>query len=235
LECLTGEEDEEDEEDEEEEEDEEHEEEDAFNLSSYADISNSRFSWCDTHSNLIVQLLAEWLDYMRRTHGLPVRVRVPDGSNPPMSTWYRPLPGLPEPVPRRHAGLTPPPPHSPGPAALRMREEGRLRRGNLREHREVRREVRDVEEDGAPSAEQTASRVSYMLVPYFLGKQEFTERACDRVVGLQIVVVEYLNEQNVLVTVLAARPRDYNPLTGKVDGAHAHRYYYLHPGQHDCR
>ena len=93
----------------------------------------------------------------------------------------------------------------------------------------------DVEQDGAPSEEQTRSRVSYMRVPYFLGKQEFTERACDRVVGLQIVGVEHLNEENVLVTVLAARPRDYNPLTGKVDGARTHRYYYLHPGRSDCR
>jgi len=93
----------------------------------------------------------------------------------------------------------------------------------------------DLEDDGAPSPQQTRSRVSYMRVPYFLGKQDFTERACDRVVGLQIVGVEHLNEQNVLVTVLAARPRDYNPLTGQVDGARTHRYYYLHPGRSDCR
>ncbi len=72
----------------------------------------------------------------------------------------------------------------------------------------------DLEQEGAPSAEQTRSRVSYMRVPYFLGPQDFNERACDRVVGLQIVGVEYLNEQNVLVTVLAAWPRDYDTRTG---------------------
>jgi hypothetical protein len=37
---------------------------------------------------------------------------------------------------------------------------------------------------------------------------------CDVVVGLQIVGVEYLNAENVLVTVLAGRPRDYDPLVG---------------------
>jgi len=93
----------------------------------------------------------------------------------------------------------------------------------------------DLEQEGAPSEEQTRSRASYMRVPYFLGPQDFNERACDRVVGLLIVGVEYLNEQNVLVTVLAARPRDYDARTGRVDGARAHRYYYLHPGRSDCR
>ena len=32
----------------------------------------------------------------------------------------------------------------------------------------------DLESNGAPSAEQTRSRVSYMRVPYFLGPQDFT-------------------------------------------------------------
>jgi hypothetical protein len=73
-----------------------------------------------------------------------------------------------------------------------------------------------------------------MRVPYFLGEDDFNERACDKVVGLQVVGVEYLNDYNVLVTVLAARPRDYNPHTGKVDGPRTHRYYYLHPGRNDC-
>ena len=93
----------------------------------------------------------------------------------------------------------------------------------------------DLESNGAPSAEQTRSRVSYMRVPYFLGKHDFTERACDKVVGLQIVGVEYLNEQNVLVTVLAARPKDYDARAGRIVGARTHRYYYLHPGRSDCR
>ncbi len=49
-----------------------------------------------------------------------------------------------------------------------------------------------------------------MRVPYFLAENDYKETACDKVVGLRIVGVEYLNEQNVLVTVLAARPKDYN-------------------------
>ena len=88
-----------------------------------SDDSSSSFAhdncWCDGHSNRIVQLLAEWLDCMKRAHGLRVRVRVPDGDNPPPSTWYRPLPGLPA-----------PPQGLPAPlelSALRARETGLLR------------------------------------------------------------------------------------------------------------
>jgi hypothetical protein len=46
------------------------------------------------------------------------------------------------------------------------------------------------------------------------------------VVGLQIVGVEFLNEQNVLATVLAARPRDYNPGTGRIEGLRTHLCVY---------
>ena len=92
----------------------------------------------------------------------------------------------------------------------------------------------DLEEEGSPSTEQIKSRISYMTVPYFLGKDDFSNKACDKVVGLQIVGVEFLNDQNVLVTVLAARPQDYNPSTGRIEGSRIHRYYYLHPGRNDC-
>jgi hypothetical protein len=38
----------------------------------------------------------------------------------------------------------------------------------------------------------------------------------------------------VLVTVLAGRPRDYNPLVGDLTGPRHYRYYFLHPQRHDC-
>jgi hypothetical protein len=99
----------------------------------------------------------------------------------------------------------------------------------------------DLEQNGAPTEEQQRSRVSYMSVPYFLSVSSFTgyttvQEACEQVVGLQIVGVEYLNEQNVLVTVLAAQPRHYNAREGRMEAGRprTHRYYYLHPGRHDC-
>ena len=74
-------------------------------------------SWCDTHSNRVVQLLAEWLTHMQRLHGLLVRVGLfvePEARRDGQAAIeWRPVPG---------------------PAALRAREEGRLRRlpGSLR-------------------------------------------------------------------------------------------------------
>jgi len=48
--------------------------------------------------------------------------------------------------------------------------------------------------------------------------------------------VHPFNEQNVLVTVLAAQPRHYNAREGRMEAGRprTHRYYYLHPGRHDC-
>ena len=76
----------------------------------------------------------------------------------------------------------------------------------------------DLEGAGSPSTEDIKSRVSYMRVPQFFGdffeSGESSSQAtkyCDIVLGLKIVGVEYLNPQNILITVLAARPRDYNP------------------------
>ena len=85
------------------------------------------------------------------------------------------------------------------------------------------------------------NRVSYMLVPDFFeptfafsGDQN--AGMCDAVVNLRVVNLEYLNEQNILVSVLAARPSDYNVDRGDVDehSPKTYRYYFLHPQRHDC-
>ena len=96
----------------------------------------------------------------------------------------------------------------------------------------------DLEGSGVPSEDEVKSRVSYMRVPEFFG-DFFAEEAtagtyCGVVVGLKIVGVEYVNAENVLLTVLAARPEDYDPYTGAVTGPRTYRYYFLHPSRHDC-
>jgi hypothetical protein len=94
----------------------------------------------------------------------------------------------------------------------------------------------DLEGAGAPSAAEVASRVSYMRVPDFFepSTADGGGALCDVIVGLQIVGVEYLNAENVLVTVLAGRPRDYDPQLGDLTGPRHYRYYFLHPQRHDC-
>lgn len=91
----------------------------------------------------------------------------------------------------------------------------------------------DVEVNGIPSTEDVRSRVSYMRVPDFFNPTE-NLISCSVVVGLKIVGLEYLNPQNILVTVLAGEPRHYNTAAGDLDGPRHYRYYYLHPGRHDC-
>jgi hypothetical protein len=96
----------------------------------------------------------------------------------------------------------------------------------------------DLEGAGSPSVSDIKSRVSYMRVPEFFGdfftNELLAKDYCGAVVGLKIVGVEYINAENVLVTVLAARPRDYNPHTGAVAGPRMYRHYFLHPSQHNC-
>ena len=96
----------------------------------------------------------------------------------------------------------------------------------------------DFELEGTPRTEETKSRVSYMLIPDFFepGQDLAGRTACNAIVGLRIVGVEYLNQQNILVTVLAGKPEDYDPELGDiVSGKTRHyRYYFLHPSRHDC-
>jgi hypothetical protein len=96
----------------------------------------------------------------------------------------------------------------------------------------------DLEAGGSPTAEQISSRVSFMRVPDFFGdlfqEESTANNYCSLIVGLKIVGIEYINAENVLVTVLAARPQDYDPLTGFVDGPRTYRYYFLNPTKHDC-
>ncbi len=96
----------------------------------------------------------------------------------------------------------------------------------------------DLEATGTPSAEQIESRVSFMRIPQFFGDFLHDETSamnyCGVVVGLKIVGVEYINAKNILVTVLVARPQDYDPLTGSVDGPRTYRHYFLHPSRQDC-
>lgn len=85
------------------------------------------------------------------------------------------------------------------------------------------------------------NRVSYMLIPdffepTFVYDDGLDSRVCDTVVNLRVVNIEFLNEQNILVSVLAARPRDYDAERGDVDehSPKTYRHYFLHPQRHNC-
>ena len=87
------------------------------------------------------------------------------------------------------------------------------------------------------SVEDDAPAFSYMIIPEWLDidVMSFDDRTCDKMFNFKIVGLEYLNEENVLVTTLYTTLRNYRP-GGKVcDGClHEYRYYFLNPNRHDC-
>ena len=79
---------------------------------------------------------------------------------------------------------------------------------------------------------QDQALTAYWTVPDWLGGTI----ECDRVVNLKIVDLEYLNPENILVTVLRAAVRDYDVTTGTVrpGSPYTYSFYFMHPNQHRC-
>ena len=84
----------------------------------------------------------------------------------------------------------------------------------------------------AENAQNTVNDVSFMAIPdWFDGENA----DCDKMVGMRITALEYVNEENILVTVLRTSPNNWdldtsNPIDlAKVE----YKYYYLHPTRHD--
>lgn len=94
------------------------------------------------------------------------------------------------------------------------------------------RTMREADMAGAASG---TSPVAYMLVPNWFEARE--ERpACDEVVALKVTAVEFLDANNILVTVLEARPQDWDVLMNDVCSTCPRRfkYYFINPNRHDC-
>jgi len=74
--------------------------------------------------------------------------------------------------------------------------------------------------------------VSFMVVPNWLDASE----DCDAMAGMRITALEYINEENILVTVLSTSKNNYNleTQTGYDPDKVKYEYYYLHPTRHDC-
>lgn len=83
------------------------------------------------------------------------------------------------------------------------------------------------------NAPPQASSVAYMRVPGFFNG---TDTDCDAVVNLKVVGVEYVNQHNVLVSVLAGKVRDFDTTIQDLvpEAARVYNYYWLNPNRHDC-
>jgi len=76
---------------------------------------------------------------------------------------------------------------------------------------------------------------SYMVVPDWVSFDDFSESMCDKQSNFKIVDLEYLNDNNILVTTLWATMRNYCLHGGVCAGCpYEYKRYFLNPGRHDC-
>jgi len=90
---------------------------------------------------------------------------------------------------------------------------------------------------GRPFSEEALA--SYMIIPdwFSCSSADFTERTqCSRMYNMKVVGLEYINADNLLLTVLAATPGDWDWRNeGVFEGRpFQYRFYFVHPNRHDC-
>jgi hypothetical protein len=81
----------------------------------------------------------------------------------------------------------------------------------------------------------TESRTSsYMVIPQFFKCSQANQ--CNSVVNMKVTGLEYLNEENLLLTVLATSAENWDWRANDVvaGGEFEYRYYFVHPNRHDC-
>jgi hypothetical protein len=81
----------------------------------------------------------------------------------------------------------------------------------------------------------TESRTtSYMVIPNFFKCSQSNQ--CNSVVNMKVTGLEYMNEENLLLTVLATSAENWDwEAKDVMPGAEfEYRYYFVHPNRHDC-
>ena len=81
----------------------------------------------------------------------------------------------------------------------------------------------------------TESRsTSYMVIPQFFKCSQANQ--CNNVANMKVTGLEYMNEENLLLTVLATSAEHWDWRTNDVTegGEFEYRYYFVHPNRHDC-
>jgi len=99
------------------------------------------------------------------------------------------------------------------------------------------RTMRHTDALGKPFTEEALA--SYMLIPdwFSCSHADFRhESQCQAMYNMKVTGLEYMNADNLLLTVLAARPSDWDWKTELVrDGRpFEYRFYFVHPNRHDC-
>jgi hypothetical protein len=99
------------------------------------------------------------------------------------------------------------------------------------------RTVRHTDSLGKAYTDETLS--AYMLIPDWFSctKADFREQSqCSRFYNMKVTGLEYMNSENLLLTVLAAMPGDWDWEAEhvKADRPFEYRFYFIHPNRHDC-
>lgn len=78
----------------------------------------------------------------------------------------------------------------------------------------------------------TQGLVSFMTIPDWVT----ASTSCEEMVHVQIADIEFMNADNILVTVLKVAPKDFDPMRGTVrDGAsYQYSFFFMHPSRFDC-
>ena len=75
---------------------------------------------------------------------------------------------------------------------------------------------------------------SYMVIPQFFKCSQTNQ--CNNVMNMKVTGLEYMNEENLLLTVLATSAENWDWRANDVieGGEFEYRYYFVHPNRHDC-
>ena len=90
---------------------------------------------------------------------------------------------------------------------------------------------------GMPFSQQALA--SYMIIPdwFSCSMADFLQKTqCSRMYNMKVTGLEYINADNLLLTVLAAMPGDWDWRAERVLAGRPfqYRFYFVHPNRHDC-
>ena len=77
---------------------------------------------------------------------------------------------------------------------------------------------------------------SFMVIPDWLNCTVTEDQQCQRLSSMKVAALEYLNPDNLLLTVMAASPAHWDAGLDDIrEGMpFEYRYYFIHPNKHDC-
>lgn len=80
------------------------------------------------------------------------------------------------------------------------------------------------------------SYASFMVIPDWFRCELSQNEQCQRIANMKVTALEYMNPDNLLLTVMAASPAHWDVFLDDIrDGMpFEYRYYFVHPNKHDC-